>query len=286
VVKMQSGKPSRTALAAARHRAAHQVIEQGRIFSDPLAMRILGEDPETLIREAEEDQFSRWVRIFVAARTRIAEDALAKAVGHGVRQLVILGAGLDTYAYRSPFGDCLHIFEVDHPVTQAWKRKRLAEAAIPLPNWLTFIAVDFEHETLADRLLSAGFNLEQQTFFTWLGVVQYLTESAIWSTLSYIASLPSGAHVVFDYANPPSSYSLRMQAAHEWRANRVAKLGEPFVTHFETEKLHDTLRTLGYFCIEDLGLPQIVKRFYPNSTGSFSEHGSHVLHASTDKVPF
>ena len=168
VVKMQSGKTSRTALASARHRAAHQVIEQGCIFSDPLAMRILGEDPEIVVREAEKDQSRRRVRVFVAARTRIAEDALAKAVEDGVRQLVILGAGLDTYAYRSPFGDRLHIFEVDHPATQAWKRQRLAQAAIPLPNWLTFIAVDFEHETLVDCLLSAGFNPEQQTFFTWL----------------------------------------------------------------------------------------------------------------------
>lgn len=283
MVRMHSRRPSRTALAAARHRAAHQVIEQGCIFSDPLAMRILGEDSETVIRQAEKRASGRRIRIFVAVRMRFAEDALAKAVGHGVRQLVILGAGLDTYAYRSPFGDCLRIFEVDHPATQAWKRQRLAEAAIPLPNWLTFVPLDFEHESLPDRLLSAGFNPEQQAFFTWLGVVPYLTEPAVSSTLSYIASLPNGSHVVFDYSNPPASYSQRMLISHNKRASRVAKLGEPFVSHFETEKLHNKLRTLGYVHIEDLGPPQIAKRFYSNSTVSFSKSGGHVLHASTIK---
>jgi methyltransferase (TIGR00027 family) len=283
---MHSGRPSRTALAAARHRAAHQVIEQGCVFSDPLALRILGEDPETVIREAEKHPSRRRMRMFVVARTRFAEDALAKAVGHCIRQLVILGASLDTYAYRSPFGDRLHIFEADHPATQAWKRQRLAETAIPLPNWLTFVPLDFEHETLADCLLSAGFNPEQQAFFAWLGVVPYLTEPAIWSTLSYIASLPKGSHVVFDYSNPPSSYSLRMLIAYNKRASRVAKLGETFVSHFETEKLHNKLRALGYVHIEDLGPPQIAKLFYSNSTGSLSKNGGHVLHASTIKVTF
>ena len=283
---MQSGKPSRTALAAARHRAGHQVIEQGRVFSDPLAMRILGEDPETVIREAEEHPSSRRVRVFVAVRTRFAEDALAEAVEHGIRQLVILGAGLDTYAYRSPFGDRLHIFEVDHPATQAWKRQSLVEAAIPLPNWLTFAPVDFEHETLANSLASAGFDPKQQTFFTWLGVVPYLTEPAIWSTLSYIAGLPNGAHVVFDYTNPPASYSSGKRAAHNRRASRLAKIGEPFVTHFETKKLHNKLTAMGYVYIKDLGPPQIAKHFYPDSKSSVSKNGGHVLHASTIKATF
>src|ERR1035441_9858589 len=109
---MQTGKPSSTAWAAAVHRAAHQVLEQGRIFADPLALRILGEDAEAAVREAEEQPSRRRMRTFIAVRTRFAEDALAAAVERGVRQLVVLGAGLDTYAYRSTLGDRLRIFEV------------------------------------------------------------------------------------------------------------------------------------------------------------------------------
>jgi methyltransferase (TIGR00027 family) len=194
---MQTGKPSGTALAAARHGAGHQVLEAGRIFADPLALRILGEDAESVIRHAEEDPSRRRMRFFIAVRTRFAEDALAAAIERGVQQLVVLGAGLDTYAYRGAFRDRLRIFEVDHPASQAWKQQRLAEAAIPIPDNLTFAPVDFERQSLADGLAAAGFDPARQTFFTWLGVVPYLTEEAVWSTLGYVASLPNGAHVVF-----------------------------------------------------------------------------------------
>src|SRR5215470_14239734 len=123
---MQAGAPSRTARAAALHRAAHQVLEHGRIFADPLALRILGVDADSIAQEAEEHTSGRRMRIFIASRTRFAEDALAAAAERGVRQLVVLGAGLDTYAYRGPLRNRLRIFEVDHPATQAWKRQRLA----------------------------------------------------------------------------------------------------------------------------------------------------------------
>ncbi len=172
-------------------------------------MRILGTDAEAAVRDAENDPSRRRLRLFIAVRTRFAEDALAVAVAGGVRQLVVLGAGLDTYAYRTALGESLRIFEVDHPATQAWKRQRLAEAAIPVPRALTFAPVDFERETLADGLTAVGFDLAQQTFFTWLGVVPYLTEQAVCSTLGFIASLPGGAHVVFDYGNPPASNRTR-----------------------------------------------------------------------------
>ena len=176
---MQIGKPSRTAWAAAAHRAAHQVLEQGSVFADPLALRILGKDAETVVREAEVQPFGRRMRMFIAARTRFAEEALAAAVEQSVRQVVVLGAGLDTLAYRSKLCDRLRIFEVDHPTTQAWKRQRLKDAAIPLPGSLTFAPVDFECETLAKGLITAGLDATQQTFFTWLGVVPYLTAEAV-----------------------------------------------------------------------------------------------------------
>ena len=183
---MQLGQPSRTARVAAAYRAAHQILERRRIFTDPLALRILGEDAEAVVREAEGDPSRRRLRLFIAVRTRFAEDALASAVERGVRQVVVLGAGLDTFAYRNPFGDRLRIFEVDHPATQAWKRQRLADAAIPLPDSLTYAPVDFDQDTLSGGLLAAGFDPTQQTFFTWLGVVPYLAEEAVWATLAFI----------------------------------------------------------------------------------------------------
>jgi methyltransferase (TIGR00027 family) len=278
---MQTGIPSRTALAAAAHRAAHQVLEQGRIFADPLALRILGEEAETVLREAEADPAKRRMRLFIAVRTRFAEDALAAAIDRGVRQLVVLGAGLDTYAYRGKFRDVLRIFEVDHPATQAWKRQRLTDAAIDVPELLTFAPVDFERETLADGLKAAGFDPAQPTFFTWLGVVPYLTEQAVWSTLGFIASLPAGAHVVFDYSDPPESMSPEMRLEHEKRAARVAALGEAWVHFLEADPLHARLTALGFLEIEDLGPPQIVSRYFPGRSSSPPDRGGHILRAAT-----
>jgi methyltransferase (TIGR00027 family) len=278
---MQSGKPSQTALAAALHRAAHQVLEHGGIFADPLALRILGMDVPAVARRAEENPSGRRMRLFIAFRTRFAEDALAAAFEGGVRQVVVLGAGLDTYAYRNPFGDRLRLFEVDHPATQAWKHQLLRDAAIPLPSSLTFVPVDFERETLPERLAASAFDRTQQTFFTWLGVVPYLNEEAVWSTLAFIAGLPNGAHVVFDYSNPPASLSPEMRASHERRAQRVAGLGEAWVTYFEAEKLHAKLVDLGFAEIEDLGPAQIASRYFPGRAGSLPDKGGHVLRATT-----
>src|SRR5208283_3381536 len=259
----------------------HQVLEQGRIFTDPLALRILGEDAETVARRAEEQPLGRRMRIFIAARTRFAEDALAAAVERGVRQAVVLGAGLDTYAYRSPLRDRLRIFEVDHPATQAWKRERVEAAGIPIPDSLSFAPVDFERQTLAEGLAAAGFDPGQQTFFTWLGVVPYLTEEAIWSTLGFIASLPDGAHVVFDYADPPESLAPEMREFHDRGAARVAEIGEAWRTYFEPEQLKTKLLRLGLTEIEDLGPPQFAARYFPQRAAAASERGGHVLHAST-----
>ena len=278
---MEQRKPSRTAWAAAAHRAAHQVLEQGQIFSDPLAVRILGEDAETIARRAEERPAGRRMRIFIAARTRFAEDALAAAVERGVRQLVVLGAGLDTFAYRNPFGERIRIFEVDHPATQAWKRQRLAEAAIPLPGSLTFAPVDFEREKLADGLAAAGFDPAQRSFFTWLGVVPYLSEDAAFSTLRFIAGLAGGAHVVFDYSDPPESLAPEWRAAHDRRAAHVAAIGEAWVSYFERDALRAKLVALGFTEIEDLGPRQIAGLYFPDFARSLPDSGGHILHAST-----
>jgi methyltransferase (TIGR00027 family) len=278
---MQQGQPSRTARVAAAHRAAHQVLEQGRIFADPLAVRILGEDAEALVRDAELHPHKRAMRLFIAVRTRFAEDALTVAAAHGVRQLVVLGAGLDTYAYCSTLGDRLRIFEVDHPATQAWKRERLAAAAIPLPPALTFAPVDFERETLENGLVAAGFDPAQRSFFTWLGVVPYLTEQATFATLGFIGSVRGGAQVVFDYSDPPASLSAEMRAAHELRAAHVAELGEAWVSYFEADILHAKLVALGFSEVEDLGPTQIAARYFPHRVSTAPSKGGHIVRAAT-----
>jgi len=279
---MQSGQPSRTALGAAVLRAAHQVLDHAAIFTDPLALRILGPDGDAMVRDAADDSSRQRLRWFIAVRSRIAEDALAVARQRGVRQLVILGAGLDTYAYRTPPSDDLRIFEVDHPATQAWKRDRLAEAAIAVPPTLYFVPVDFERQTLSDGLSAAAFDPLEPTFFTWLGVVPYLSDAAVFATLGFIAGLPGRAHVVFDYVNPAASMATpERRAAHQALAERVAALGESLQCHFDSELLDARLKMIGLRKIEDFGPREIAARFYPGRPPFSGGGGAHVMHATT-----
>ncbi len=133
---MKPNEPSRTALMIARQRAAHQVLDHGSIVYDPFAMKILGEDEKDVLQFANGHPLASIGRLLTTARSRIGEDALSGAVEKGIRQTVILGAGLDTFALRNPHGARrVRIYEVDHPATQAWKRQRLAEAQIALPPW-------------------------------------------------------------------------------------------------------------------------------------------------------
>jgi methyltransferase (TIGR00027 family) len=278
---MIEGQASRTALGAAGHRAAHQVLERGFIFSDPLAVRILGAEAQAAVAEARDDPRRRGLRLFIAVRTRFAEDALAAAVERGARQVVVLGAGLDTYAYRNSFGDRLKIFEVDHPATQAWKRERLGEAGIAIPPALAFAPIDFERQTLGEALAAAGFDPSSPAFFTWLGVVPYLTEAAIFATLGFIARLPGGAEVAFDYSNPPETIeNAERRAAHAALAERVAAAGEVLRTYFETQMLAARLRELGFRTIEDLGPKEFSARYF-SGQGASGGAGGHVVRAST-----
>src|SRR5215472_17560934 len=230
---MKPNEPSRTALIIARQRAAHQVLDHGSILDDPFAMRILREDEKDVLQFAKEHPLASIGRLFTSARSRIAEDALSGAVERGIRQIVILGAGLDTFALRSPHAARqIRIYEVDHPATQAWKRQRLAEGQLALPQWLNFVPVDFERDDLGEMLVGAGFQQNSPAFFTWLGVVPYLTQEAIGSTLDYMASIQS-SEVVFDYMerSQPSSEEIREFVTK--RAERLKKLDERTASRFE-----------------------------------------------------
>jgi methyltransferase (TIGR00027 family) len=270
---MQPGQPSYTAMRAAAHRAAHQVVEQGRVFADPLALPVLGETPEAVFGNELHSAATRGMRLLIAARSRFAEESLAAAVGRGVRQYVLLGAGLDTFAHRNPFADAgLRVFEVDHPATQGWKRARLAEAGLTPPPSLTFAPVDFERQTLADGLAAAGFDASRPAFFAWLGVVIYLTREAVIETLRFIAALPAGSEVVFDYGVPHSAYPAARQDYHAQRDARMAALGEPWITRFDPAEIAAALTVLGFDKLEDLGPREIAWRFLgverPDSPGA------------------
>jgi methyltransferase (TIGR00027 family) len=280
--RMDEGRPSVTAQSTATLRAAHQILDHPRILDDPLALRIIGTRAESAVRaNPQRDARLATLRAFVALRSRYAEDELARAVERGVRQYVVLGAGLDTFAYRSPYpGSRLRVFEVDHPATQSWKRTRLHEAGIENPDSLTFAPIDFEKETLADGLRRAGFKADEPAFFSLLGVVVYLTKDAVMQTLKFVASLPAGSEIVFDYALPSSALSESERATREVMARRVAALGEPWITYFDPPVLASELRHMGFTHVEDVGPAEAHERYFKDRQDGLRVGGvAHLMKA-------
>jgi len=271
---VREGEPRRTAFGAAMLRALHQDLDSPRIFTDPLAWRILG-DRDELLEGAEQWERSR-LRLFIAVRHRFAEDSLATAYDRGTRQAVVLGAGFDTFAYRNPHPG-LRVWEVDFPATGDWKRARLAEAGIEAPGSVTYVGVDFESEAFLDRLVADGLDAEAPAFFLWLGVVPYLTREATEATLRAIASIP-GAEVVFDLPAPSAQVSSKARADRAELEARVAELGEPFRGGWDIAEMTTLLTDLGFDDVEDLGRSQIRTRYL----GLPPDHrpgGAHVLRA-------
>jgi methyltransferase (TIGR00027 family) len=257
---MNPNEPSRTALMIARQRAAHQVLDHGSILYDPFAMKILREDEKDVLQFANAHPLASIGRLITAARSRIAEDALSRAVEGGIRQIVIVGAGLDTFALRNPHGTQLRIYEVDHPATQAWKRQRLAEAQIALPPWLILVPVDFERDDVGEKLVAAGFQQNSPAFFTWLGVVPYLTQDAIGRTLDYMSSIQN-SEVVFDYVEPPEAFSEELRQLEKERTEQLKKMDERSVSRFEPAGMAAILRSQGFCAIEDINFQEIASRF-------------------------
>lgn len=254
---MHEGKPSQTALRVATYRAAHQLMDRPKVLDDPVALDMLGPDRAQTLRanprSSETSVIARYMRAFVAARSRLAEDELGRAMERGAGQYVVLGAGLDTFALRNPHSpEALKVFEVDFPATQAWKWELMAQAGLAAPESLTFVPLDFHQQTLAQGLAQAGHDATRPSFFSWLGVVPYLVPEAVMATLGFIASCPKGSGVVFDYMIDPKSMSLRERLLLKGIGTVTQASGEPLRSHFAPAALAGELAALGFSQTRDL----------------------------------
>jgi methyltransferase (TIGR00027 family) len=232
-------------------RAAHQVIDaQPLIHADPLAMDIIGararrwfDDNQAFLHV----EYVRRIRGMVAIRSRVCEDELRRAVERGTSQYVLLGAGLDTFAYRSPeMAGRLTVFEVDQPATQQWKLERLREAGIETPANLRFVPVDFNAGTLAVSLASAGFDRGAPASFAWLGVSYYLPRESIVEMLQFMAGQGTPSQVVFDIALEESAVPADFLHLYRELRDNMARSAEPWRTWFTPEDILGTLRELGF----------------------------------------
>jgi methyltransferase (TIGR00027 family) len=211
-------------------------------------------------------------------RQRYVEDALGEAIARGVRQYVILGAGLDAFAYQpSALASVVRIFEVDHPTTQQWKRARLQGLRVPLPNNLRFIPLDFEQQSLAEGLRGGGHQPELPTFVSWLGVTQYLTEAAVFETLRYVASLAPGSEIVFQYVVPESRLDDESRRVFAMFQETAAAGGEPWVSLFESTALAARMHELGFTQVCDFGPEDANARYFAARTDGLRASPLHHL---------
>jgi methyltransferase (TIGR00027 family) len=264
---MIAGQPSATAERAAIRRASHQLLDDPKVFDDPLALAMVGPDVQLALRRDPrgfETAWSRPLRAFLAARSRYTEDALSLAVERGTRQYVLLGAGLDSFAYRNPYeAKGLRVFELDCASTQSFKRQRLRDVGIGIPGSVTFAAHDFEDGALGATLVRAGFDATRPALFAWLGVTPYLTPRSVVTTLDALARTgAAGSELVFDFCGSPASLNAIARRAFDGLARRLRERGEPWLAFFDPRELERDVLALGFARIEILGPKDIHAQYF------------------------
>ena len=207
--------------------------------------------------------FIRWMSM----RSRLVEDVVERAVTDGIRQYAILGAGLDSFAYRrQDLLGRLRVFEVDHPASEAWKRERLAELGVSLPANLVFAPVDFETQTLRDGLLAARFEFAAGAVFSWIGVTMYLTLAAIEATLETVAACPPGSRIVLTYNLPLSALEGQAGAIGNRMSRSAGEVGEPWLSFFTRAEAEALLRRSGFEEVDDFGPAEAIRTYFSGRT--------------------
>jgi methyltransferase (TIGR00027 family) len=281
---MKQAKPSRTGEVTAIMRAIHQTADdEPKILADSIAARlvdIVGDDDEWLAPILSHPFAKQWRAGFLI-RNRYAEDCLADCVARGLQQYAILGAGLDTFAFRQPpWASSLCMYEIDHPATQRWKCDRLAAASIAIPPNLAFVSIDFEKTSLPDALRAANFDFGGKTFCSWLGVTQYLTPAAIRATLEFVLSLPRSSEIVFSFILP-FEMSPRVEAeALATAAHKSAEVGEPWLSTFRADDLKAQLLAMGFSEVVHLTPEEAHERYLTNRRdGLQARRGEQLMRA-------
>lgn len=258
-------------------RVAH-LLQDGepKIFNDTLAQRLLGFADHQILRTRSflPMSTSTWI-----LRARYAEDQLAEAVAHGITQYLILGAGLDTFAYRAlgP-GSALHVFEVDTPELQGWKRDRLETCRIAVPSTCTFVPCDFNAQSLAEAVAGSSFDSAQATFVSWLGVIGYLDREAVVETLRWIAALGPHTELVLTYSNPEARSSPGGRFAQ--------RIGLPVGLAFSTEEMADLLHDCGFGAMHALTVDEArAKYFVGRSDGLDVDTAERLIWARVSLTP-
>jgi len=262
---MQPGQPSRTMLRSAIRRAAHQLLDDPLILSDPIVVGLVPEASEPSVRDTLDEPGAPDAKLFrciFATRSRFAEDRLAQAAARGARQYVMVGAGLDTFPWRQPdFAKTMQIFAADHPASLAWTQERFRQHGLSKPFNLTYAPVDLEERRLGEQLTACGFERKAASFCSVLGVMQYLDREAIDALFGFAATLAKGSEIVFSFAPPDDPLDAEGSDPFNPFGRRPAALGEPWKSRLRPTDLVAQLTGLGFRDIFHL-TPELARQRY------------------------
>ncbi|MDB5927837.1 MAG: putative methyltransferase, family [Betaproteobacteria bacterium] len=263
---MLPGQPSHTLLRTAIRRAQHQLLDRPLLLHDPIVVDLVPEASEPHILAdfgGSEELLPAMFRALFAMRSRFAEDRLKEAAARGVRQYVMIGAGLDTFPWRQPgFARDMRIFAADHPASLIWTQHRLRERNVERPPNLTFAPVDLEQQRLAEQLAACGFDLEAPGFCSLLGVSQFLTGGALDSLLRFAASLKTESELVLSFAPPDDELAGLDLDAITRSVARTMELGEPWKSRPRARDLIDRLVQLGFTDVFHLSPDKAQARYF------------------------
>lgn len=291
---MKKGQAARTAQLVAFARAIESRRgARERLFEDPLAARFLGRDGRWMLSVLGVPGGARALMAVIDAvapgqygygvgRTAYIDEMLEASLKRGVPQVVILGAGYDSRAFRIPGVERARVFEVDHPDTQAVKREHLADLLEPAPEHVTFVGVDFERQQLADRLQASGFSFERASFFIWEGVTHYLEAPAVDATLKTIVRAAPGSELVFTYLDRGLLDGTKSFPGGRRVLRATRRFGEPFRFGLVPEEAPDFLRDRGLALLEDLGGDDLTTRFF--EPRGRSDRAARIEHVALARV--
>lgn len=274
----------RTAVRVALWRALHvQVDSPPHVLEDELGLRLAAPDDGWRRRPDMEPNATSRARASIVSRARFIEDLVVEQAGHGVDQYVILGAGLDTFAWRrSDIASRLRVFEVDQPGPQAWKRQRLMELGFGIPEWLRLVPVDFEAGgSWWERLAAAGFETGQSAIVASTGVIMYLTRDAIAATLRQIAALAPGSTLAMTFMLPLELIEPEERLSRQATEKQARAAGTPFLSFFTPPEMLALAREAGFKEARHVSAASLTERYFAGRTDGLRPSSSEELLVAT-----
>jgi methyltransferase (TIGR00027 family) len=261
---MGTKQPDNTALRAALWRAMHVMIDdKPHVIEDKIGYELI--KPEKDWQERPDMKYTKRLRASIVARARFIDDVAKEEIEKGVKQYVLLGAGLDTFVQRNTAISLqVDIYEIDQPEMLAWKEEKLIENGYKIHDNLHFVPVDFENSSWWDELLEKGFDANLPTFLSCTGVTLYLTKDAINDTLKKIASLASGSTIAIAFYLPLEQLDEKDKPLLEMAIKGAAASGTPFVSFFSVEEIVKLADEIGLKDIQTVSTKDMTERYFKN----------------------